>query len=219
MAKGYGTVGYLVVVTSATEDLPVVNVRFAGAGAVLIELDGGDPLDLHADLWARREAGDLVATDIVPGARTVLVDGVPDPAALADTLRDWRPGRRPTGTDRLVEIAVTFDGPDLDAVAERWGRDVPAVIRDTEFRVAFSGFAPGFAYLSGLADELAVPRLETPRSKVPAGSLGLAGPYAGIYPTASPGGWLLIGHTDVSLFDVTADPPALLTPGTRVRFT
>src|SRR3712207_5579337 len=98
MAKGYGTVGYLVVVTSATEDLPVVNVRFAGAGAVLIELDGGDPLDLHADLWARREAGDLVATDIVPGARTVLVDGVPDPAALADTLRDWRPGRRPTGT-------------------------------------------------------------------------------------------------------------------------
>jgi KipI family sensor histidine kinase inhibitor len=204
---------------STTEANAVVNVRFAGAAAILVEVDDGDPLDLHAELWRRREAGDLVATDIVPGARTVLVDGVPDPAALAADLRSWTPTAAAAGAGRLVEIEVTFDGPDLDAVAERWGRDVPATIRETEFRVAFSGFAPGFAYLAGLPPTLAVPRLDTPRARVPAGSLGLAGPYAGIYPTTSPGGWLLIGRTDVALFDVAADPPALLTPGTRVRFT
>jgi KipI family sensor histidine kinase inhibitor len=219
MAQGYGTVGYLAVVTSNTEDLPVVNVRFVGADAILVELDDGDPLALHADLCRRRDGGELDAVDIVPGARTVLVDGVPDPAALAATLRDWRPGPAAALPDRLVEIAASFDGPDLDRVAERWGADVVAVMRDTEFRVAFCGFAPGFAYLSGLPPERAVPRLDSPRGKVPAGSLGLAGPYAGIYPTASPGGWLLIGHTEVELFDVDASPPALLTPGTRVRFT
>jgi KipI family sensor histidine kinase inhibitor len=88
----------------------------------------------------------------------------------------------------------------------------------TEFRVAFCGFAPGFGYLTGLPAELAVPRLATPRPRVPAGSVGLAGAYTGIYPSASPGGWLLIGRTDVVLFDVAADPPALLGPGARVRF-
>jgi KipI family sensor histidine kinase inhibitor len=83
--------------------------------------------------------------------------------------------------------------------------------------VAFSGFAPGFAYLAGLPDDWAVPRLATPRPKVPAGSVGLAGAYAGIYPTASPGGWRLVGRTETVLFDVRRDPPALLTPGTGVR--
>src|SRR4051794_75746 len=170
MAQGYGTVGYLAVVTSATEDFPVVNVRLVGADAVLIEVDDGDPLALHADLWRRREAGELDATDIVPGARTVLVDGVPDPSSLAESLRTWEPADAIAATpDRLVEIAVTFDGPDLDAVAQRWHADVARTIRDTSFRVAFSGFAPGFAYLSGLPPELAVPRLDTPRSEVPAG--------------------------------------------------
>jgi KipI family sensor histidine kinase inhibitor len=88
----------------------------------------------------------------------------------------------------------------------------------TELHVAFCGFAPGFAYLAGLPDELAVPRLDTPRTKVEAGSVGLADRYAGIYPTPSPGGWRLVGHTDVTLFDHTRTPPALLSPGTRVRF-
>ena len=89
----------------------------------------------------------------------------------------------------------------------------------TEFVSAFCGFAPGFAYLSGLPDELPeVPRLATPRTHVPAGSVALAGRWCGIYPTASPGGWRVIGHTDATLFDVRREPPALLAPGTRVRF-
>src|SRR3954462_8291292 len=100
-----------------------------------MEVDDGDPLDLHADLCRRREAGDLVATDIVPGARTVLVDGVPDPATLAANLRNWEPPAREAAAALLVEIAATFDGPDLDAVAARWGRDVAATVRGTQFRV------------------------------------------------------------------------------------
>ena len=115
---------------------------------------------------------------------------------------------------------MTYDGEDLPAVADHWGVDVPAVVdrlAGTAFRVAFCGFAPGFAYLTGLPADLSVPRLPSPRPRVPAGSVALAGPYAGIYPTASPGGWLLVGRTTLTLFDVHADPPARLGPGTRVR--
>jgi KipI family sensor histidine kinase inhibitor len=214
----------------------VVNVRFVGAQALLIEVD--EPLAWHAELGRRRDAGELTAVDIVPGARTVLLDGVPDPAALASRLPGWRPADGPSARlDRLVEIPMTFDGPDLAAVAGHWTHAEGGVseggvpeggvseggvverLLGTEFRVAFCGFAPGFAYLAGLPAALAVPRLDTPRTRVPAGSVGLAGPYAGIYPTASPGGWLLVGRTEVRLFDVDARPPALLTPGTRVRFT
>ena len=85
-----------------------------------------------------------------------------------------------------------------------------------ELEVAFCGFSPGFAYVSGLPPELAVPRLETPRPRVPAGAVGIAEAWTGIYPTASPGGWRLLGHTDVALWDVDRDPPALLSPGTRI---
>ena len=83
---------------------------------------------------------------------------------------------------------------------------------------AFGGFAPGFGYLTGLPPELHVPRRDTPRTRVPAGSVGLAGPFAGAYPRASPGGWQLVGRTDAGLFDVDRRPPALLAPGGRVRF-
>jgi KipI family sensor histidine kinase inhibitor len=207
----------LVIVMSTTENFGVVNVRFAGAHALLVEVDG-DPLALHAELTRRRAAGELAATDIVPGARTVLVDGVPDVAALAAAIPGWDVPDLERD-DRAVDIEAVFDGPDVERVAERWGRDVEETMRGTAFRVAFCGFAPGFAYLSGLPPELAVARLDDPRPKVPAGSIGLAGEYAGIYPTASPGGWLLVGRTGARLFDVTADPPALLVPGTRVRFT
>src|SRR6266508_2649229 len=136
-----------------------------------------------------------------------------------DDVEGWRvelDRRRAAG-----ELPTTYDGADLALVAEHWGVSPAEVVRRhtaTEFRVAFCGFAPGFGYLTGLPEELAVPRLDTPRARVPAGSVGLAGRYCGVYPSPSPGGWLLIGRTSVRLFDVDEDPPALLAPGTRVRF-
>lgn len=194
-------------------------VRPVGTHALLVEV--ADPAAWHAELCRRRDAGELVAVDIVPAARTVLLDGVPDPASVATRIPGWAP-RSGTGTGpvRLVEIPIEYGGADLPAVAKHWGVPESEVVRRlsaTEFRVAFCGFVPGFAYLTGLPPELALPRLATPRPRVPAGSLGLAASYAAIYPTDSPGGWLLVGRTDVRLFDVDSDPPALLTPGTRVR--
>ncbi|GIJ27714.1 allophanate hydrolase [Micromonospora qiuiae] len=219
-----------------------MRIRPVGAHALLLDFTANpaEPADLRAaqpsaaevagmveawraELWRRRDRGDLVATEIVPAAATVLLNGVPDPMAAADRIAGWAPPSPATtalADADLLEVPVTYDGEDLPRVAGHWGTDVPGVVRRlgrTEFRVAFCGFAPGFGYLTGLPAELAVPRLATPRPRVPAGSVALAGPYAGIYPTASPGGWLLVGRTALTLFDAHAHPPALLTPGTRVR--
>lgn len=197
-----------------------MRVLRVGADALLLEVD--EPAAWFGELRRRRDAGQLTATEIVPGARTVLLDGVGDPAALAAGLPGWAPpaGAAPAG-GRPVQIPVEYGGPDLRFVADCWGtteRGVAELVSSTEFRVAFCGFAPGFAYLTGLPAQRAVPRLDTPRARVPAGSVALAGEYAGIYPSDSPGGWRLIGRTDRRLFDVDRDPPALLAPGTRVRF-
>jgi KipI family sensor histidine kinase inhibitor len=160
--------------------------------------------------------------ELVPAARTVLVvlDRPPSDADRAALCR-LRPEPGAGARDgELVEIPVVFDGPDLADVAELTGRPVRglvAALTGAELTVAFGGFAPGFGYLTGLPDELHVPRRATPRTRVPAGSVGLAGPYAGVYPTASPGGWRLVGRTDAVLFDVDREPPALLRPGVRVR--
>jgi KipI family sensor histidine kinase inhibitor len=116
---------------------------------------------------------------------------------------------------------VTYDGPDLADVASHTGLsedEIVAAHTGSTWTVAFGGFAPGFAYLVGGDQRLAVPRRESPRTSVPAGSVGLAGEFSGIYPRSSPGGWQLIGRTDVVMFDVDRDPPALLTPGAQVRF-
>ncbi|MEU4378741.1 5-oxoprolinase subunit B family protein [Micromonospora echinofusca] len=207
-----------------------MRIRPVGAHALLIDCAGADQVEAwRAELWRRRERGELSAVEIVPAATTVLLDGVPDPATTAARIAAWQPRPGPpeapgpttaaTG-DGPVYVPVTYDGEDLPRVADHWGVDVPGVVdrlRRTPFRVAFCGFAPGFAYLTGLPAELAVPRLPTPRPRVPAGAVALAGPYAGIYPAASPGGWLLVGRTGIELFDVHADPPARLAPGTRVR--
>ena len=160
--------------------------------------------------------------DVVPAARTVLVvlDRTPSEADATALRRiPLEPPDRATGEG--VDLPVVFDGPDLAEVAELTGRSVPALVETlttTELTVAFGGFAPGFAYLTGLPPELHVPRRATPRTRVPAGAVGLAGPFAGAYPRASPGGWQLVGHTDAVLFDVDREPPALLVPGVRVRF-
>ena len=161
--------------------------------------------------------------DVVPAARTVLVllDRPPSESDAAALQRiPLEPPTRPPGK-RAVDLPVVFDGPDLAEVAGLTGRPAAALVAAltaTELTVAFGGFAPGFAYLTGLPPELHVPRRATPRTRVPAGSVGLAGPFAGAYPRASPGGWQLVGRTDAVLFDVDRDPPALLGPGVRVRF-
>ncbi|MET0315460.1 MAG: allophanate hydrolase subunit 1, partial [Rhodococcus fascians] len=123
-------------------------------------------------------------------------------------------------TDTVV-VAVTYDGEDLSDVAEATGLTVAEVVRahtEQTWTVAFGGFAPGFGYLVGQDDRLTVPRRTTPRTTVPAGSVGLAGEFSGVYPRSSPGGWQLIGRTDAVLWDVERDPPALLRPGVTVRF-
>ena len=121
----------------------------------------------------------------------------------------------------VVEVPVRYDGPDLDEVARLTGLspdDVVSAHTGRLWLVGFAGFAPGFAYLVHGDPRLEVPRRRTPRTRVPAGSVGLAGQFSGIYPRASPGGWQLIGHTDAPLWDLDRDPPALLRPGLRVRF-
>lgn len=191
-----------------------------GEEAVLIECADLDEMRaVHAAALAR--AGDLGVGDVVPAARTVLLDGVADPHEVARQVTGWELRPPDTLAGEVVEVPVRYDGPDLAAVAARWDvapEDVGKRHAAHEFVVAFCGFSPGFAYVAGLSDDLAVPRLESPRSKVPAGSVGLAGSLTGIYPRESPGGWQLIGRTDVVLWRELEASPALLTPGTRVRF-
>ena len=190
-----------------------MKLRPVGRHAVIAEV--ASPQDAVAlAAWGRERS---LAGEVVPGAETVLFDGVTEPASLADALAGWRGGATATGAE--VELAVTYDGPDLDAVAVHWGcepHEVGARHQATEFVSAFCGFSPGFAYLSGLGHS--VPRLATPRTRVPAGSVALAATWCGVYPAASPGGWLIIGHTTAVLWDPGRPAPALLAPGTRVRF-
>ncbi|MFX0592350.1 5-oxoprolinase subunit PxpB [Melissospora conviva] len=177
---------------------------------------------LAAELRRRRDRGELgVIDEIVGGEVTVLVDGVDDPAGLAVRVRSWVVPAGADGDGPLVEVPVRYDGADLTEIARRWGVSEPAAVRlhtAVDYRVAFCGFAPGFAYLTGLPQRLHLPRRDTPRTRVPAGAVALAGAYAGIYPRSSPGGWQLIGRTELLLFDAGREAPALLTPGTRVRF-
>ena len=193
-----------------------------GDDALLVEVASGDEAGaLHAELLRRRAAGLLSVREIVPAARTVLLDGVDDPARLAAELSTADVPPAPPQAREVIELPVRYDGPDLADVAAHWGvseQEVARVHAATEFRVAFCGFAPGFGYLTGLPDRYDVPRRATPRTAVPAGSVALAGPYTGVYPRSSPGGWQLIGSTDVVLWDHARVPAALLSPGTRVRF-
>ncbi|MFD5724072.1 allophanate hydrolase subunit 1 [Streptomyces sp. NPDC127036] len=193
-----------------------------GDRALLVEVFSVEAAQaLHAELLRRRAEGSLTVREIVPAARTVLLDGLDDPARVAERLPGWEIPPLGTRTDEAVEIPVRYDGPDLADVAALWGvpvHEVRAIHAAAEFRVAFCGFAPGFGYLTGLPERYDVPRRATPRTAVPAGSVALAGPYTGVYPRSSPGGWQLIGSTDAVLWDHARVPAALLAPGTRVRF-
>src|SRR2546430_3192642 len=172
----------------------------AGAGAVLVELDDLDQvIGLHAALRRTPPAGTV---DLVPAARTVLVlfDGSatsPDRVAAEVARCEVEPVTAQGG--ELVEVPVVYDGEDLREVAEITGlseRDVVARHLRPRYRVAFCGFAPGFGYLAGGDPVLRVPRRRTPRTRVPAGSVGLADEFTGVYPREMPGGWQLIGRTD-----------------------
>ncbi|MFK4069956.1 allophanate hydrolase subunit 1 [Streptomyces sp. NPDC029674] len=193
-----------------------------GDRALLVELsDGAGAQALHAELLRRRAAGSLRVREIVPAARTVLLDGLDEPGRVTAELPGWEVPPLPARAGDILEIPVRYDGPDLADVAAHWGVPVAEVARihsAAEFRVAFCGFAPGFGYLTGLPERYEVPRRATPRTSVPRGSVALAGPYTGVYPRASPGGWQLIGSTDAVLWDHARVPAALLSPGVRVRF-
>lgn len=183
-------------------------------------------LDETLALFASLERRPLPGIDaVVPAARTLLIRFRPDdlsPEALAADFRGRDLTPSPDRSDRLVEVPVRYDGADLDHVAALAGLDRAEVIRRhtaSLFTVAFTGFAPGFGYLVGGDPSLHVPRRSSPRTRIPAGSVALAGPFSGIYPRESPGGWQIIGRTPLALWDLARDPPSLLRPGTRVRFT
>ncbi|MDK9500213.1 allophanate hydrolase subunit 1 [Streptomyces katrae] len=194
-----------------------------GREALLVEVDtAGEVAALHAELLRRRDAGELGGVrEVVPAARTVLLDGVREPGALAARIAGWKVPPLAEAEGPLVTVPVRYDGPDLAEAAAAWGvaeREVAELVGGIVFRVAFCGFAPGFGYLTGLPERLWLPRRATPRTAVPAGSLALAGEYAGVYPRSSPGGWQLIGSTDAVLWDPAREPAALFAPGVRVRF-
>jgi KipI family sensor histidine kinase inhibitor len=190
--------------------------------ALLVELDDlPQTLALLASLQSEPVAG---IEELVPAARTLLVryrPGVVSHGELAAHI-GARSLTAPIARARtLVEIPVDYQGEDLDEVAQLLGISRDEVIRrhtGSEYTVAFTGFAPGFAYLSGGHPSFDVPRRKTPRTRIPAGAVGLAGQFSGVYPQASPGGWQIIGVTDTPMWDLGREVPALLQPGFTVRF-
>jgi KipI family sensor histidine kinase inhibitor len=207
-------------------------LRFGGSG-VLVELSSGAEVmaayrTLRAAL-ADGTLGDVV--ELVPAARTVLLTVAAGTTPPHEQVRELLtrpldalggsagPGEVAGAAD--VVIPVRYDGTDLDLVARTAELTVPEVVElhcSAEYTVAFCGFSPGFGYLTGLPEPLRQARLDDARPQVPAGSVALAGEFTGVYPRSSPGGWRLLGHTDQVMFDPTADPPARLAPGDRVRF-
>jgi KipI family sensor histidine kinase inhibitor len=194
----------------------------SGSTALLVELDDLDAvLALYAALADRPPAG---VVDVVPAARTVLL--VTDPArttlaAVAEAVRTTTPRPDARAAGDVVELPVHYDGADLAELAGLLDLSPAELVHrhtGAEWTVAFCGFAPGFGYLTQDGGTWDVPRRSTPRTRVPPGSVALAGEFSGVYPRESPGGWQLVGRTDVAVFDLDRDPAALLRPGVRVRF-
>ncbi|WP_157246329.1 5-oxoprolinase subunit B family protein [Nonomuraea typhae] len=197
----------------------------AGEHGLLVET-GSLEISHRLDALLRAERPASVA-EIVPGPETVLVVAPgADQARLRVQLAELAevaahgPGRE-AEVARAVVVPVVYDGADVADVARETGLTEAEVIArhcGRELVVGWLGFAPGFAYLTGLDPALRVSRLATPRTSVPAGSVAIAGPYSAVYPSASPGGWRLLGRTGLRVWDVGAEPPSLFRPGTRVRF-
>jgi KipI family sensor histidine kinase inhibitor len=213
--------------------MPPPRLLPAGDSAIVIEY--GDAIDprINARVRLLRHAleagGHRGIIEFVPTYRSLMVHYDPmvvSRGALEDlitTAANGLPEQSPESA-RTVEIPVMYGGdagPDLADVAAIAGLDEPSVVAlhaGADYVVFMLGFMPGFPYLGGLPEAIAAPRLATPRTSVPAGSVGIAGAQTGIYPTESPGGWRLIGRTPVRLFDSRQSPPALLEAGDHVRF-
>lgn len=214
--------------TVATDSMVIGTVTDYGDHALLLQF--GSTAEVLAWTDALREADLLGVVDLVPASRTVLVKlaGPRYQGVTRQRLSKLRVAPEtvehataPIDAGADVVIDVVYDGADLAEVAELTGlspHEVVAAHTATPWRVGFGGFSPGFAYLVGGDERLNVPRRCEPRTKVPAGSVGLAGEFSGVYPRESPGGWQLIGRTDAVLWDVDRDPPALLMPGLWVQF-
>jgi KipI family sensor histidine kinase inhibitor len=201
---------------------PVDLLPYGDRACLLAVADPAAVLAVHAAL--RDDPPDGLV-ELVPGARSVLVVlASPRHLRVARerfTALDLSDAGATDDDGEVVQLDVAYDGEDLDAVATHAGVSVEEVVtRHTAptYRSAFGGFAPGFAYLTGLDPTLHVPRRDTPRTRVPAGSVAIADEHTAVYPVASPGGWSLLGRTDATVWDLDADPPARLVPGTAVRF-
>jgi len=196
-----------------------VRILPSGPRARLVEHD--DPAGYAAGLHAAAADGAIHGlVDAIPAERTVLLrfDDTPPPDAI---LASIEPRTSLAGRTDIIEIPVVYDGEDLESIARTCGMGVEDVISlhsAPTYLVAFCGFAPGFAYLTGTDRRLHLPRRDTPRTRVPAGAVAIAAGYSAVYPLSSPGGWHLLGRTDEPIFDPTREEPALLHPGMRVRF-
>lgn len=195
-----------------------MRVRPYGPSAWIV--DGLTDAAAWADVVRDRDLPGVV--EVVPAETSVVVRCGPDAdRALGDALASVPPTERHAEQGPLVVIEVVYDGEDLQAVALATGLSVDAVIEahaQSDYHVAFCGFSPGFGYLTGLDRRLHLPRRERPRTAVPAGSVAIAAAYSAVYPSPSPGGWHLIGRTEAAVWDVERRPPAVLVPGSRVRF-
>jgi KipI family sensor histidine kinase inhibitor len=198
-------------------------VRLLPYGDEALLAEPEDPATVLALVAALRDEPGV--REVVPAARTLLVRAAAgDLARVGARLRELATtagaGACPADGPQ-VTLDVHYDGLDLDETAAQVGLEPDGLVRAHtagSYVVAFCGFTPGFAYLTGLDAALHVPRLAQPRTRVPAGSVGIAGEFTGVYPRSSPGGWRLLGRTDADLWDLARTPPALLAPGTRVRF-
>lgn len=198
-----------------------------GRRGILLELgdsEVSDPVAVANAVSRLARGRGIELSEVVPGASTVLVLAadamgiVRLVSGLADLPSVQLSAERPGD---VLELAARYDGPDLKSVADACSLSIEEVVRrhsSVTYRAAFTGFAPGFAYLVGLDPALRLPRRDTPRSTVPKGSLAVADIYTAVYPRRSPGGWHLLGTVDVSVFDVTREPAVLLGPGQMVRF-
>ncbi|HSV65570.1 MAG TPA: allophanate hydrolase subunit 1 [Mycobacteriales bacterium] len=197
-----------------------ISLRYVGDRAVLLETDGAAAAHQVRSRLERARPDGVVESVVGAAGLLVLLD-----PARCDLAALRRAAATPSTTDGArpvtVHIPVDYDGADLAEVAELSGLTIEQVVARhavPTYTVAFLGFAPGFGYLSGLDPALRVARRDSPRQRVPAGSVAIAGEYAAVYPRDTPGGWRLLGRTDVAMFDPDQDPPALLAPGTPVRF-